>query len=184
MSLTEVVVTGYSIIVALCLARLLDGIRPAVQKDARYWVHFVWILNKILNVLIIYWVTWAYMDETLSFGQFLLILLPPVIVYLQCDALVTKNPENVPQWRSHYFNVSRYFFGLNVALGLFLMVQGAFASSDDFPNVLYGMLGMMAAVSSVGYLTKRDAVHAALAAIALVNLSIGFGGYLTQQIVG
>ena len=180
MSLIEVVVTGYSIIVAFCLARLLDGIRPATQSESMYWVHLVWILNKIMNVLITYWVTWSYSSENLSFVQFLLTLFPAILIYLQCDALVTKQPEQIASWKEHYYHVSKYFFGMNVALGLGLIAQAVFAGSSNFPTPIYLMLCAMILVSGVGYVAKTHAVHRVLAVISFLNLSVGVPAYLSM----
>lgn len=179
MSLIEVVVTGYSIIVAFCLARLLDGIRPGAQRPSRYWVHFVWIINKILNVLITYWVTWSYSADELSFIQFMITLFPAIIIYLQCDALVTKQPEQVQSWRDHYYEVSSYFFGMNIALGIGLIAQAYFAGSNSFPGPIYLMLCVFVLLSFVGYRAKTHAVHRVIAIIAAVNLGIAVPTYLS-----
>ena len=179
MSLLEVVVTGYSIIVAFCLARLLDGIRPSMKSCSTYWVHFVWIINKTANVLITYWVTWAYSAESLSFIQFIITLLPAIIIYLQCDALVTKTPEQVSSWRTHYYEVAKYFFGMNIALGICLMAQAYFAGSSDFPRPIYFFLCAMTLVSAIGYIANTHAWHRVIAIIALLNLCIGVPAYLS-----
>ena len=184
MSLIEVVVTGYSIIVAFCLARLLDGIRPAAQRGSRYWVHFAWIINKIANVLITYWVTWSYSSESLSFIQFIITLVPAIVIYLQCDALVTQQPEEVTSWRDHYYEISRYFFGMNIALGVGLVAQAFFAGSSDFPMPIYVMLGVFTVISLVGYLSRSHLVHSVIACISMFNLLIGVPTYLSLSVTG
>lgn len=179
MSLLEVVVTGYSIIVAFCLARLLDGIRPSTKSSVSYWVHFVWIINKTTNVLITYWVTWSYSADSLNFIQFIITLLPAIIIYLQCDALVTKNPEQIASWRDHYYEIAKYFFGMNIALGISLIAQAYFAGSSDFPRPIYVMLCVMTLISAVGYFARTHAYHRVIAIITLLNLSVGVPTYLS-----
>lgn len=180
MSQVEVVITGYSIIVALAIARLLDGLRPAIAAGAMYWVHSLWVVNKLINVLVIYWATWFFIDESVNFAQFLLVLAPPAIVYLQCDALLSKHPEDVTDWRSYFYANRRFFFIANAILGVALLLQTQFASSEAYPVAVYVLLGLLTLVSVIGAISGNPKLHAAIAVIAFLNLTAGFAAQLSN----
>ena len=178
MTQIEMVMTGYSIIVALCLARLLDGLRPAWQAEKRYWVHYVWIINKIVNVLVLYWATWFFLEEQLNLAQFFLVLAPPSLVYLQCDALLSKSPDSVGDWRAHYYSNRRFFFFANFLLSPLILGQ-LIMTGNTFPDVVYVLLGLLAFVSLLGAFFSHERLHAGLAIIALLNLTLGFTAQLS-----
>lgn len=175
----EVIMTGYSILVALSIARLLDGLRPAFKADARYFVHTLWLLNKLINVLVVYWATWYFTGDAISFAQFLIILTPPAIVYLQVDALLSKKPEEVEDWRAHFYANHRFLFMANFALGLSLLAQILWASNKSYPPQVFFLLGMLSLVSLVGAWSKSHRVHVAIVALAFLNLTAGFTAQLT-----
>lgn len=179
MEQVEVVMTGYSIVVAMCFARLLDGLRPALRLPARYWPHFLWIVNKIINVLVIYWATWYFIDPAMNFAQFILVLTAPAIVYLQCDALLSKNPDTVEDWSVHFFANRRYFFIANFLLGIALFSQTQWASVGGYPVAVYVLLGFLSAVSLLGFWSSNERVHQVIAVIAFVNLTVGFAAQLS-----
>lgn len=179
MSQVELVMTGYSIIVALCLARLLDALRPAAVAEARYWVHYAWVIIKIMNILVLYWATWAFLDKPLTFALFILILAPPSIVYLQCDALLSKSPDDVTSWYDHFYDNRRFFFFANTLLAPVLMGQLALTGGAAVPAAVYGLLGLLAVVSLVGALVANPRVQAIIAVLATLNITAGFAAQLT-----
>ena len=48
MSHFELIMGAISIVVSFTAIRLLDGLREAFRLDRRYWVHGLWIINRIL----------------------------------------------------------------------------------------------------------------------------------------
>ncbi|MEM7220874.1 MAG: hypothetical protein AAF515_21105 [Pseudomonadota bacterium] len=174
MSQVEMVMTGYSIIIALCLARLLDGLRPAAAAGARYWVHYVWLINKIVNVVLLYWGTYYFLEESLSLAEFMLVLAPPSIVYLQCDALLTKDPDSITDWRAHYYRSRTLFFFANCLLVPLILGQIMLTSDGPLPFSVPAALALMGAVSLLGALSASPRLHAGIAVVALLNLTIGF----------
>jgi hypothetical protein len=42
------IAVGFSIVLSLGVVRLLDGLRPALVPGRRYWVHAVWLFQKLL----------------------------------------------------------------------------------------------------------------------------------------
>ena len=179
MSQVELVMTGYSIIVALCLARLLDALRPAAVAGARYWVHYAWVIIKIMNILVLYWATWAFLDQNLTFALFILILAPPSIVYLQCDALLSKSPDDVESWYDHFYDNRRFFFFANAALAPVIIAQLALTGGAGVPTPVYALLALLAVVSLAGALIANPRVQSVIAVLALLNITAGFTAQLT-----
>lgn len=178
MSQVEMVMTGYSIIVAFCLARLLDGVRPAWQVEKRYWVHYLWIINKIINVIVLYWATWYFLQNELNLAQYFLVLAPPSLVYLQCEALLSKSPDTVEDWRAHFYTNRKFFFFSNFLLSPLILCQ-LILTGNVFPNAVYALLALLAAMSLLGTFIASPRLHAGLAIIALINLTVGFTAQLS-----
>jgi len=179
MSQVEVVMTGYSIIVALAIARLLDGFRPMLTPGAVYWPHSLWVVNKLINVLVIYWSTWYFIAESINFAQFLLVLAPPAIVYLQCDALLSKRPQDVSDWRAYFYKNRRFFFIANALLGISLITQLLLASNQSYPINVLVLLGVLTVVSFIGIIFANQRLHAVIAVMGFFVLSAGFAAQLS-----
>ena len=102
MSQFEFFAVAVSIILALGISRLLDGVLPALHKPRRYWTHFLWIVQKLLNHILWWWGTWAASSfEDWHLGWFIWTLMGPVVLYLQATALVTTDPNDVESWEDY-----------------------------------------------------------------------------------
>ena len=62
MSEFEFISVGVSIVLALSVARLLEGLRDSFDPSRRYWIHSLWLVNKLVNTLLLYWGAWVYRD--------------------------------------------------------------------------------------------------------------------------
>ena len=49
MNLFEHVAVAFSMVLSFGVVRLLDGLRPALVPGRRYWVHALWLVQKLLN---------------------------------------------------------------------------------------------------------------------------------------
>ena len=92
----EFFAVAVSIILALGISRLLDGVLPSLHAARRYWVHFLWVLHKLINHIIWWWGTWsANTFEGWNLAWFVWTLAGPIVLYLQATALVSTTPQDV-----------------------------------------------------------------------------------------
>ncbi len=180
MSQIELVMTGYSIIIAMCLARLLDGIRPSLAVDRRYWVHAAWVFNKLINSVLFFWATWYFLDEQMNFAEFVLVLAPPSLVYFQCDALLSKNPDAVVDWRQHFFANRKQFFAANFLLGPLVLLQLHVIAELPFPSTVSALMGLLMLMSVLGFFATSHRWQAVIATVAILNLTVGLSVQLVQ----
>ena len=81
------------------VVRLLDGLRPALVPGRRYWVHALWLVQKLLNHAFYWWGFLSFREGVAwTVASFLWILLVPGLLFLQATALVTTNPSAVDSW--------------------------------------------------------------------------------------
>lgn len=62
MTFFEYITVAVSIVLALAVARSIDGLRSALESNRRYWVHFAWVVIKLCNPIIFWWGIWGYRD--------------------------------------------------------------------------------------------------------------------------
>lgn len=176
MSQFEFVSMGVSIVIALAVARLLEGLRDTFDPERMYSVHALWVITKLLNSAIIYWGAWVYgWQEDMDFLDFILLLIPPGVMFIQVHALVTPHPDRVADWAAHYWKIRRLFFNCNLVLVIFSGVNIHFVGQTSFPSPDFIPLGIIFVISLLGLISDNPRLHGVMAVIAFLNLSIGFG---------
>ena len=177
----EFVGIGVSLVVGLCVARLLEGARDSFDPTRRYWIHSVWVVNKLMNATLLFWAGWIYRDiDSWNFIDFLALIAAPGILFLQAHALVTAHPHIVKSWRAHYWSIHRFFFTANVFMlllnffSIYIISEVAFPSPETIPLTLILFLSIVGAISS------NERIHAVLAVVAFLNLTLGFGVLFAQ----
>src|SRR5437870_6289552 len=99
MNLFEHVAVAFSMVLSFGVVRLLDGLRPALVPGRRYWVHALWLVQKLLNHAFYWWGFLSFREGVAwTVASFLWILLVPGLLFLQATALVTTNPSAVDSW--------------------------------------------------------------------------------------
>jgi hypothetical protein len=175
----EFVTGGFSIVLALSVARLLDGLHPAFEARRRYWIYSLWLLIKLFNVPLMYWAGWSFRGTSYGFPYFLLLLCLPAVLYLQANALVPPVPERVESWDAHFWSVRRWFFSLNIAAGVSTGAVSWFGEELASPNLAAAVLVVL--LSSIGRFSSSERVHGVLVVLFTANLLLGFGATLVAR---
>jgi hypothetical protein len=166
MTLFEYISVAVSIIIALAIAEGLRGLRSALNSDRRYGIHTAWIFIKLANPIFYWWSIWRFRDfpEVWNMGTFTLVLIMPSIMYLQLHSLVSNNPEKIDDWRGHFYDQRRWFFGLNVLLAACAVIVFTYpylnAPPQSVPIIAYTLIGVL---SIVGFMSDNARLHAAIA---------------------
>ena len=172
----EFVGIGVSLVLGLAVARLLEGARDSFDPTRRYWIHALWVLTKLMNAALVFWGGWVYRDvDSWNFAEFLVLIAVPGIIFLQAHALVTPHPHAVADWRAHFWSVRRFFFVANVIQIVINFVTVYSVSDVSFPSVEAVPLALILLLSVVGAASSNERVHAVVAVLAFLNLTLGFG---------
>ena len=176
MSQFEFVMTVVSVFMSFGVVRLLDGLRSTLNVDRRYWIHSSWVLIRLASYVLLWWGSWSIRDyESWNLLRFALWLVPFGLLYLQVTALVTTHPNNVQNWRNHFYEIRTWFFATNI-----FFILSLFLTTSVFGNlpILHPMsisFLVIFMVSVAGYFSDSHKVQAAIVLIAWFNLVLGWG---------
>ena len=181
MTLFEYVTVAVSLVVSLCIVRLLDGLRFAAARERRYWVHFLWIVNKLLNCALYWWGLWATRESaSWNFASFMWVLLFPGTLYLQCTALVTTAPGEIHAWRDHFYGIRRWFFAINLVLIAHVLLSSAVLRDVPLLDISLVPLGIVFLLNILGVISANPRLHGVLVVTALLTNVLGFGAVFFQ----
>ena len=105
-----------SIIVGLTATRVMSGLGEVIQAANRpriYWVHVLWHLTLLYNVMLGWWLLYRWRVTTdWTFFLFMWITIAPILTYLAAAILIPGELETTgsPDWRDYYFKNRRGFF--------------------------------------------------------------------------
>jgi len=123
-----------SIIVGLTATRVMSGLGEVIQAANRpriYWVHVLWHLTLLYNVMLGWWLLYRWRVTTdWTFFLFMWITIAPILTYLAAAILIPGELETTgsPDWRDYYFKNRRGFF----------LAFGAIAPLDIIDTLLKG----------------------------------------------
>jgi hypothetical protein len=178
MTLFEYMSVAVSLVLALTIAEGLRGLHSAFLPDRRYGVHVTWLLIKLSNPITFWWSMWGLRDftEYWNFGTYSLAMLLPAIFYLQISSLVGHTPYAVRDWRRHFYDQRKWFFGMNIILGVLttMMVSGIFSGLpvNTIPTVGYSLI---TALSIICFISDNPKTHAYVVSIVASFQLIYFG---------
>lgn len=174
MTLFEYISVAVSIVLALSIARIVDGLRASFDPGRRYWIHATWVVIKLFNPIIFWWGFWSLREVSWNFLGFTLILLWPIGLYLQVSSLVTRDPENVPDWRLHFYGQRRWFFGANALLN-FLSLFSVYSAGVSNPAATSVALILNIVLSVIAIASDRPVIHGTIVVIIAIITLLAFG---------
>jgi hypothetical protein len=176
MGLFEHVAVGFSMVLSFGVARLLDGLRPALAPGKRYWVHALWLVQKLFGAALYWWGFVSFREGiTWTLASFLWMLLPPGFLFLQATVLVGSNPTGVASWRDHFFDIRRWFFSVDVALILHSIITSSLLRGLPLLHPFRALQLAGLTLSVWGAVSASPRVHATIAPMALGLQSLGLG---------
>ena len=159
-----------SIIIGLCITRVLTGLSDAIQVGNRprtYWVHTVWMVNLLIGLMLFWWVLYRWHGNAhWTFFIFLWVNVAPILMYLASGVLCPGELEKTgsPDWRDYFYRNRRGFFFIIAAIWPLDVVDTLLKGTEHF--IKQGWLYLPAiALWTVGNitagLTKNERYHAA-----------------------
>ncbi len=115
-------------------------------------------------VLAIWWYVWALNDKaSWNFLEFLILMGSPISLYLAAQLLVSDAPSDVANWRHHFENVHKWFFGSLLSTALFALLRTTVVLGDNSPFAI-ALVGL-AVVLSLGIFLNHRRLHSAILAV-------------------
>jgi hypothetical protein len=170
------VAVAFSMVLSFGVVRLLDGLRPALVPGRRYWVHALWLVQKLLNHGFYWWGFLSFregIDWTVA--SFFWMLIAPALLFLQATALATTNPSGIGSWREHFFQIRRWFFSVDIILILHSVVTASLLREIPLLHPFRALQAAGLTISILGAASASPRLHAAIAPMALVFQSLGLG---------
>lgn len=172
-SLFEFVLTGFTLVLALVITRVLSGLRWVLAADRSYWVHSVYVANLLILTSLVWWGLWYQRDAAWSYLTFAYnLLIGPGIIYFLAVLLVPEVPRRITDWRAYFFSVRKLLYGALLGLVLAIFVGGQMISGTPLLHWTQGLVLAGLALAVVGLWSDRHLVHAVLALIMAVLIVI------------
>jgi hypothetical protein len=172
----EYISVAVSIVLSLGVVRLLDSIRYAFDPTSRYLVHALWIIVKLMNHVLFWWALWSYRDFAgWNILMFSWVLLFPGLLYMQVTSLVTTTPDDIADWREHFYSIRRWFLSANILLILHTTITASLVLS---PRSFYAMLiaqSFLLVVNIIGIVSANPRAQLTIVLVALTTQVFGFG---------
>jgi len=156
-----------SLVAGLGITRLMAGFGRLLQSRHQvhlYWVHFVWLLNVLIYILLNWWVLYRWRAQTTwTFYLFMFVLITPGLLFLETVVLF---PDELPagaDMKAHYYQSHRLFFMLAAFIVLIDLADTWLKGWEHFvaqgPQYFL-TIGMLSALCFVAAFTKNERYHA------------------------
>ena len=166
-----------SIVLGLAVTQLLSGFAGLVharRRIAMYWPVLLQMVAVLLITIQVWWSTFGLHNvRQWTFAKFLVVLAQSIAVYLMAAFITPElDGDGRINLRDAYFREARWFFGsilaaLAISLLKNFMLSGSLQSGFDLAGHI-----VFAAVALTGAVSRRDAVHKAIAPLSLLVLGL------------
>lgn len=164
MSIFEFVLTGFTLVLALVVTRLLGGLRWTMDRDRGYWVHSLLVILMLVLTSLIWWGLWYARDTQWTYVSFAYnLLIGPGILYFAATVLVPDNPRRIRDWRTHYYRSHKMFYGAFAVLVALIVAGSVLYTGTPLWHFTRVLQAIALALCAVGYFSERHRVHAVLA---------------------
>jgi len=162
-----------SIVMALGLARLLNGLSTIARHRNGYWVHIMWTVHLSLTHLMFWWIFWSYRQAEWSLSNFVLAFGALCALYFQATSLVPDDAGAVRDWKAYYDAERRPYFAAMMAYVLILAFNSILTRETPFVHPERVIQGLLFSIALLGFLCRRDRVQEALVLISIALIFIG-----------
>lgn len=185
MSMFEFVLTGFTLVLALVITRILAGLRWILANNRIYWVHAIHVVCLLVLTSLVWWVLWFQRDNTWDYLSFAWnLLIGPGIMYFLAVVLVPDQPRRIGNWRTYFYSIRRLLYG-----SLMMMVVAAFIGGIAFNHLpilhpVQFLFAVALALALTGWFSISARVHGALALMiaAIVLTAVGFASVSTPVV--
>jgi len=164
-----------AILLGLAITRVIESLPDCFARGRFYWIHAAWVVGKLLHGFMLFWIYWTARSayESASYSDFMLGLIVPTVFALQVSTMVTRAPEGVANWRSHFWSIRKWFFAANAVIPI-ANLGNAFIQNLAAPTNI-AIFSVLIGLSTAGFLSRNERVHALVVVTWLVTMVAGAG---------
>jgi hypothetical protein len=165
----------FVMVLSIGIGNILMGLSGVLDRNSGIrvdWIPLAWVFVLLLTSLELFWQTVEILSvEEWSFGEFLLVILGPVILLFATSLMLPEASRSSDgDYRAHYFRVSNRFFTLLALLMLWMVVLDLVFAGGMGPFSLLNLVE--GAVFAALAVTKAERVHTILTPAALILLVV------------
>ena len=146
---------------SFAVARLIGGLPQALEPERRYWIHAVWVVSAIANLVLSWWLIFMYREVDWTFVLFALWLTPTGFLLYSANILVPENADGVESWRDHFYTIRKRLMGANIGFAAAIVAINGTALEPQAGQVLGPIPG--AVFLAVGYRFESERVQSVVA---------------------
>lgn len=164
-----------SVIYALAVAQILDGVSRLVQYPhpvRTFAPHTIWVTNLFIFIFLVWWASWEFRELEWTFPTYVYMLIAPTLLFLACSLLIPQRlGDDDVDLESHFFRIRRLFFGAYFFGALAVMIDGNVLSEEAIWHS--GRISHVVIIGAAiaGYLSTSKRVHLVSAVMTLVAYS-------------
>lgn len=160
MTLFEYLMVMVALILGLGATQILRGLARIARSSRRYVVVTLWAVIFFYIAIQNWWALWDLNDLTRwDQGRYLFLVMLPCLLYGAIELLL---PFNVPadmDWRSHFYSVRPWLFGVLSVYVVFAALQSWLLNDASLLHPYRVAQGGALLVALLGWATSRPAVH-------------------------
>lgn len=163
-----------SVIYALAVAQILDGVSRLVQfpdSVRTFAPHTIWLINVFVFIFLIWWASWEFREIEWTFPLYAYMLIAPTLFFLACSLLIPHRlRDGGVDLESHFFRIRRLFFAAYFFGALAVMVDGNVLAEEAIWHS--GRIGHIVILGAaiLGYFSESRRTHFVLASMTLLAI--------------
>ncbi len=114
----EFLTVAFSILLAVTVTRLVEGLVAEIRSGQAYWVHALWIVQTLMSAAGIWWAIWGFVDLEWNYVIFMMVLFGPMLLFTQALALVPRELDAI-NWKDYFYNNIRFYMLVSAATVLY-----------------------------------------------------------------
>lgn len=158
----------FSVVIGLGLSHVLTGVVELFKVRRRvkfYWVHLLWVALIFVGHIFLWWTMWNLrLLRDWNFFSFLLLLLPPVLLYVAAAFLIPKvETEDSIDLREYFYENHSAFFGVNAAFTALMGAENWLLTGHPLPLRVTAIFAFWFALLCLSAFIRNARYHAAVA---------------------
>lgn len=173
MSLFEFILVMVSLVLAIAMTHLLEGVARVVRERRRFevdritpvWAAFLFVLS-----IAHWWSLWDMREADWTFPAFFFVLLPPTLLFLAVSLLTPEDGDDEVSLEDDFLRIRVPFLGVLFAFAILVTWDGYLLGVEGAWNRLRTFQLALLANFLVGLASPSRRVQRLVAAIALALL--------------
>lgn len=124
----EFLTVAFSILLAVTVTRIVEGLVSEVRSGRAYWVHMLWLVQTLMSAAGLWWSIWGFVNLEWNYLIFLMVLFGPMLLFTQALALVPRVMEDI-KWKTYFYKNVRFYM-LVSAVTVLYMLELSFLLTD------------------------------------------------------